>query len=443
MNILITGNLFSLATTIAKEFSKEKNKIVIASKDAKTSFEFLNSNIKAHSVNPAESISVDVLASYKFDVAIFISTREEQLNSDISEGNGQLLDGLKNTLDICKSTGVKNMIYISSTEVYGDMDDAFETERPQPASINGYALFAGEQYCKLYQEKYGLNTTIVRVPYIYGPEENTSLIHNLIQKCNTQAEILFPTKGDRKVNFLHANDVANFVERLVAEVYRPEHEIINLSASKGINFFDLGSLLNEHFPNVRIKFNEENIIYTRPTQVLSARTTFDWVDVNEFQNDLPNLVKLIVEDSKPQEVGYKKIWRTITEAPEILKWAELILGAVLMQFLSEMTGTLIQFKYVDFRLLFVVMMGLVYGMRFGIYAAILASLSILYTWYSLSFDWALLTHNVGNWFPFVVYFTAGLLVGYRRDKNETEIEYEKKQTGLIYDKYSFLVTIQA
>jgi UDP-glucose 4-epimerase len=103
-----------------------------------------------------------------------------------------------------------------------------------------------------------------------------------------------------------------------------------------------------------------------------------------------------------------------------------------------MTGTLIQFKYVDFRLLFVVLMGAVYGMRFGLYAAILASLSILYTWIRLSFDWALLTHNVGNWFPFVVYFTAGLLIGYRRDRNEVELEYEKKQTNLIYDKYSFL-----
>lgn len=438
MNILITGNLFSLATTLAKEFSKEKNKIVIASKNAKTSFETLNKKITAHSVNLAESISIDVLASYKFDVAIFISTREEQLSGDISEGNGQLLDGLKNTLDICKRTGVKNMIYISSTEVYGDMDDALETETPQPVSINGYALFAGEQYCKHYREKYGLNTTIVRVPYVYGPDEKTSLVCQLIQKCNKQDEIIIPTSGDRSAGFLHANDVVDFIERLVTEVYQPEHDVINLSPSKGMSFYDLGNLLYEHFPNARIKYNEENIIYTRPTPVLSPRTAFDWVDVRVLQNDLPDLVKLIVKASRPQETGYRKTWRKITEAPEIIKWAELILGAVLMQLLSEMTGTLIQFKYVDFRLLFVVLMGLVYGMRFGIYAAVLASLSIVYTWYRLSFDWALLTHNVGNWFPFVIYFTAGLLVGYRRDKHETDLAYEKKQTNLIYDKYSFL-----
>lgn len=441
MNILITGNLFSLAPTLAQEFSKGNNKIVIASKNAKELFGFRNNRISVLSVNLAEPISIDVLASYKFDVAIFISTREEGLNSDLSEGNGELLDGLKNTLEICKQTGVKNMVYISSTEVYGDMEDTLETETPQPVSTNGFTLFAGEQYCKLYREKFGLNTTIVRVPYIYGPDEKTSLIYNLIQKCNKQEEIIIPAKEDRSASFIHANDVKDFIERLATEVYRPEHAVINLSSSKWINFVDLGNLLNEQFPNVRFKFNEENAIYTRPAQVLSARSAFDWVDLHVFQNDLPDLVKSIISGPQSKEGDFQKVWRRITEAPGIIKWAELILGAFIMQFLSEMTGTLIQFKYVDFRLLFVVLMSVVYGMRFGIFAAILASLSILYTWYKLSLDWALLTHNVGNWFPFVIYFITALLIGYRRDKYETDIEYEKKQTTLIYNKYSFLYDV--
>jgi hypothetical protein len=117
------------------------------------------------------------------------------------------------------------------------------------------------------------------------------------------------------------------------------------------------------------------------------------------------------------------------------------LGAILMHLLSELTGTLIQFKYVDFRLLFVVLMATVYGMRFGLFSAVLASLSIIYTWFQLGLDWELLSQNVGNWFPFVVYFSAGIIIGFIRDRNETEITYEKKQTKLIYEKYSFLYNV--
>jgi UDP-glucose 4-epimerase len=117
---------------------------------------------------------------------------------------------------------------------------------------------------------------------------------------------------------------------------------------------------------------------------------------------------------------------------------ELIGGVFLVQFLSQMTGTLIQFKYVDFRLLFVVIMGSIYGIKTGLYAAVLVSISILYTWVQLGFDWALLVYNVGNWLPFALYFTAGLITGYYHDKSENQILNAEKQTRLISDKYTFL-----
>jgi len=123
---------------------------------------------------------------------------------------------------------------------------------------------------------------------------------------------------------------------------------------------------------------------------------------------------------------------------EALKWVELILGAGLVHYLSELTTTLIQFKYVDFRLLFVVVMGSLYGIQSGLWASLLVSLSILYGWYQLDLDWALLVYNVGNWFPFALYFLAGLITGFSRDKTESALLHEQKQSNLIYEKYVFL-----
>ena len=345
MNILITGNLSSLATTLAQEFSKEKNKIVLVAEDVKQVCESIPQNTSTLSMDPGDSAAVDVLASYKFDVAIFIATREEQLHNEADAGDGHQLDGLVNTLEICKGVGVKNMVFISSTEVYGDMDVALEEETPQPKSINGYALFAGEQYCSLYREKYGLNVTIVRVPYIYGPEEKTSIIPALIHQANTETEILIPAGSEREFSILHANDVADFIKRVITEDYRNENWLINLSSSKSIEFFELGNLLNEYFHDANISFVESGVIYTRPVQVQTAKTVYDWVDLHDFQNDFPELVKSTLEKPKPQVTGLRKLWGRIIEASEIIKWAELFLGAILMQLLSEMTGTLIQFKF--------------------------------------------------------------------------------------------------
>ncbi len=438
MNILITGNLHSLATTIAREFSKEKNKIVVVSNDTKALFKLNNRNITVHEINPADQVFIDVLSSYKFDIVIYISTREEQILWDIGKDPGLSLKSLQNTLEITKSVGVDKFIFISSTEIYGNMDEALESEIPEPASLNGFSLFAGEKYCELFNKNHGLNSVIIRVPFVYGPEENSSFIYNLILKCYKQNEIIIQTSGDRNCSFLHANDVADLIIRIANEEHFAGKSIINLSSTKSLTFATLTELLQEQFPIAEIKFNEDNIVFTRPASGQVAKTNYDWVDLHELPNDLSEIVTLVTVDMEIPEEGIRKYVNSILRSPEIVKWAELVLGAILMQLLSQVTGTLIQFKYVDFRLLFVVLMGAVYGMRFGLYAAILASLSIIYTWYRLSFDWALLTHNVGNWFPFVVYFTAGLLIGYRRDKNEMEIEYEKKQTNLIYEKYAFL-----
>ena len=111
------------------------------------------------------------------------------------------------------------------------------------------------------------------------------------------------------------------------------------------------------------------------------------------------------------------------------------------QYLSQLTGTLIQYKYVDFRLLFVVLMASMYGFRFGLLSASLVSLSLFYTWRQLAIDWTLLIYNVGNWFPLALYFVAGMLFGYNHDRNDSVIANLKQQTDLIYEKYKFLYEV--
>jgi UDP-glucose 4-epimerase len=154
-----------------------------------------------------------------------------------------------------------------------------------------------------------------------------------------------------------------------------------------------------------------------------------------------NLVVFSPKAPVKQKSALLKLGNKISENQTIIKWIELILGALLTQYLSQLTGTLIQFKYVDFRLLFVVIMGSVYGLQFGLNAAIIVSLFVLYTWLQLGVDWKLLVYNVGNWFPFVLYFSAGLITGYNHDKTENATIYAQKQYDLIFEKYAFLYEV--
>jgi len=446
MNILITGDLSSIATSLGKAFAKEKHKTVFVADNV----EDIGMNIKGaiiHSFNPANVEFREILASYKFKIIIFISSREEQLDGKIIK-SGEQLDGLRNALELCRLGFTNQFFFISSSEVYGSSNDTLESTEPNPETINAHTLYSGEQYCKYYADQYNLNITVLRVPHVYGPGEKNVLLHKLIQESREQPKVTLPAKEDAECSFLHSLDIADLFLRAMEETNLylramddsdySGFKIINLSTSKKFTFANLAQLLSENFPKVEYRFSDKDPLYTRPATVTTAKDLYGWIDLHELHSEFSSYINSEFDTPVEQETGIKAALTRFIENSVFLKWVELLGGAVLMQFLSEFTGTLIQFKYVDFRLFFVVLMGLVYGIRFGLFASVLASLSVFYTWYNLGYDWALLAYNVGNWFPFAVYFAAGIMTGYYRDKLENIIDYERNQKNLIYEKYEFL-----
>lgn len=437
MNILITGNLSSPVKTFVKELVQQKHRLVLASDHAdKLGISFKNTIV--HTINPATDIFRDTMSSYGFDIVIFLSTREEQLQEDKDINTGHQLDGLWNTLELCKHGKLKHFFYISSTEVYGSTDDVSEKTDPYPSSLNGNTLLAGEHYCHIYHEQFGMNITILRLTNIYGPDEKSGLLYNLIMACNHKKEVTLPAWENSEISLLHVLDVTDFLIRAIDEEYTSDSLVVNLSSSNPRTYTELARLLQKYYPAVDFNFLDEDEVYTKPVEVSAAKKIYDWIDIFTLDNELKNIVKVFQGENVTDKSRFEDIKKKLSNYPELLKWIELIGGAILTQLLSQITGTLIQFKYVDFRLLFIFIMASIYGLKTGLYAAILVSVSILYTWMQLGFDWALLIYNVGNWFPFALYFTTGLIAGYNHDKNMNQILNAQKKASLLYDKYSFL-----
>src|SRR5574339_926843 len=182
MNILITGNPGSLAGAFAQEFVKQNHRVVIAAEGASEWGTKLK-NTTTHAIHPARDVFREAMSSYGFDIVVFIATREEQLHQQADLNTGQQLDALRKTLELARYKNLKRFFFISSTEVFGASEKPREESERMPASINGHALTTGEQYCRHYQHQYGLNVTIVRVPYVYGPKDSEGFLFRLIQDC--------------------------------------------------------------------------------------------------------------------------------------------------------------------------------------------------------------------------------------------------------------------
>lgn len=81
-----------------------------------------------------------------------------------------------NLLVKAKATGVRRFIYAGSSSAYGDQPTSpkVETMRPEPLSPYAAAKLAGEYYCRVFHQVYGLETLSLRYFNVFGPRQNPS-----------------------------------------------------------------------------------------------------------------------------------------------------------------------------------------------------------------------------------------------------------------------------
>jgi UDP-glucose 4-epimerase len=84
------------------------------------------------------------------------------------------IDGTLNVLDAARDAGVKKVVFASSSSVYGNTEllPAVEDAPLHPLSPYAVTKAAGEMYCMVFREVYGLPTIALRYFNVFGPRQN-------------------------------------------------------------------------------------------------------------------------------------------------------------------------------------------------------------------------------------------------------------------------------
>lgn len=82
--------------------------------------------------------------------------------------------GTLNMLSCSRDSGVKRVVFASSSSVYGDSPTLPKREDMKPNPLSPYALskLECEEWCRLYQRIYGLETICLRYFNVYGPNQS-------------------------------------------------------------------------------------------------------------------------------------------------------------------------------------------------------------------------------------------------------------------------------
>ena len=253
--ILVTGGAGFIASDLALRLADDtKNEVVVV--DNLLTGEIGHIHSPSHKnlhfikcdVNRFEDIS-GVFYSYRFDHVFHYAAMVGVKRT--TDNPVQVLrdtDGIRNILDLSKNTGVKRVIYSSSSEVYGEPVEIPQNEKTTPLNSKlPYAIVKniGEAFLRSYHKEYGLDYTIFRFFNTYGPKQSKDfVVAKFLRAAINNEDITLYGDGLQTRTFCYIDDN---LDACLNAYHKGEvmNDVVNIGSDKEFTIKELAQLIIE------------------------------------------------------------------------------------------------------------------------------------------------------------------------------------------------------
>jgi UDP-N-acetylglucosamine 4-epimerase len=204
-------------------------------------FQFIKGDIR--DINLLLDISKDV--DIIFHQAAFTSVPQSVLMPQSC--NDVNINGVLNILNTAVKNNIEKIIFASSSSVYGDEPSLPKKEdmKKKPKSPYAVSKLAGEGYVQVYNQLYGLNTTILRYFNVYGPRQKDSPYSGVIAiwlgRIIRNEDLIIFGDGQNSRDFTYIKDVIK--TNILAAKHDTPGEAFNIGANSPIKLIDLAKLM--------------------------------------------------------------------------------------------------------------------------------------------------------------------------------------------------------
>lgn len=278
-NILITGGAGYIGSHIVEILVKNKKKIIIID-NLETGYKklinkkakFIKADIK--NLSKIKKIIKDYDISSIIHLAAYLNVSEAEKNKKKYYQNN--IVGTKKLLEACKKSNVKNIIFSSSSSIYGNVKGSVsENRKPNPQGYYGYTKYKGEEFVKKLSLKYKFKYGILRYFNVAGAspsgkigEIETShghLIKNLaIQSLKKKPKINifgndYKTKDGTCIrDYVHVSDLADIHIKGLNYLQKNEKSfILNCGYGKGYSVQEIVNIFTNIKKNVQVHYQKK------------------------------------------------------------------------------------------------------------------------------------------------------------------------------------------
>lgn len=193
-----------------------------------------------HIEHTMRTIAPDVV----FHLAAHIDDRASVLNPVMNAQHNEI--GSINVFTAAQRTGVKTIIFASSSAVYGmqETDIMVESMVPRPQTPYGISKFAGEMYLAAYHTQYAMQTVALRFANVYGPRQygnkESGAIAIFTEKLLGNEPVFVNDDGKTTRDYVYVLDV---VRALMAASQSEKSGVYNVGTNREVATQDLYDMI--------------------------------------------------------------------------------------------------------------------------------------------------------------------------------------------------------
>ena len=366
--------------------------------------------------------------AYEFDRVVYLSNYLTPHTDTVGD-----IELLRSVFRTCAGRRIQLLYIAGPAGAEGAADAAGRTGK-------GIIAHAANDLCRYYAAREGVQTKILRVPFLYTASaalEDPFLVP-MFDACSTGSAALQGAQ-DAAFPLLCAEELSVLVRRIF-DSWNGNFETLDVADIFHHTAGEVGEALKALFPGLSVAYGD-SAGYALPASDV-ARVRYGWFQRYDLLRDLSTIQARWdagrAKKVNPLRAAIDRIqMRTLP-----VKCLETAAAWVLFEVLERLFSQSTQLNVLDYRLLYVVLIGTLYGLDFGLVAALLASVGLAASYFTLyGYTFQGLFYEPSNWLPFIAYFVVGAVCGYVQLRNSEAIRAERDQNELVRNRNTFLTQL--
>lgn len=423
MNVLLTGNVSLLSEEMLDKLSETYQCVVCDNKNKKLS---RKRKLIYYNLEEQQDEMDKLFATFDFEAVIFVSYTVDGAVKVFDE-----LEKLENTIYASRRGNVKYFIYITSNDLVGqNQGGAIRISRE-------VLMRACDDLCTAFSEGKVMHFTTMKVPYVYALHNGENQLYRWIHDAVYEHKVCFRGHDFTETDFLCDLDLGELILRILDEPGKQYYQELQISGENKHSYQEVADDIRREYDGFETDYMNLDSAIPQAVKNNIAREEYGWFPLHRLEDDIPVITEDILQKKKQTErEKNRKKWNH-KYLENIRIGLELLVLFVIAELLTYSTRNNILINFLNFRMLFILIMGLTNGLTVGVAAATLSTISY-FLGKSQEVSWQILFYNVENWLPFASYFLLGAVAGYTKERYTSAITHTKEQLHLLENKYIFL-----